>query len=340
MSHEITQRNGKAEAVFALTPAWHGLGQVLDHAPTSDEALVQGGLNWTVGQKPLYVRKIESGVESFVAVATGHILNFREDTGDHLGVVGHTYKVVQNHEAFKFVDSLLADGVIKYETAFSLSGGRRVVLVARMPQEFTVADGDQVLSYIMLSTSHDGTGGIRFGPTAVRVVCQNTFRAALARGTVGEISLRHAGNIEACLDQAREILGAAGAAIQEHADVARRLAEVKITDADWAAYLDAVAPLPSIYAEGGEQRVARVQEVRDQIEAIYRSPTCGSTAWGAFNAVTQQVDHLPRRGGSDRARLEARYRVTQEGTGHAIKVAAWNSARHLAECKGLINDSV
>jgi hypothetical protein len=41
MAHEITVRaDGTAEAAFAMTPAWHGLGVVLDHPMLSKEALM------------------------------------------------------------------------------------------------------------------------------------------------------------------------------------------------------------------------------------------------------------------------------------------------------------
>lgn len=37
MAHELSfDSNGNAEAMFALKPAWHNLGTVLDHVPNSE----------------------------------------------------------------------------------------------------------------------------------------------------------------------------------------------------------------------------------------------------------------------------------------------------------------
>lgn len=101
---------------YTRTKPWHGLGTMVEEAPTSREALEAAGLNWQVIQKNLVT---DSGI-----VVPGFKANLRETDQQVLGVVSDRYKVVQNEEAFAFTDALLGEGVT-YETAGSLQNGRR-----------------------------------------------------------------------------------------------------------------------------------------------------------------------------------------------------------------------
>lgn len=51
-------------------------------------------------------------------------------------------RVVQNAEAFAFTDALLGEGV-KYETAGSLQEGRRIWLLAKLPDRYII-EGEQI----------------------------------------------------------------------------------------------------------------------------------------------------------------------------------------------------
>ena len=112
---------------------------------------------------------------------------------DHapLGIVSDRYKVVQNEDAFQFTDDLLGEGVT-YETAGALQGGRKVWLLARMPQRYVIA-GDEITPYMVFMNSHDGSSGVKVAMTPIRVVCQNTLNLALdsAKRIWAAIPARH-----------------------------------------------------------------------------------------------------------------------------------------------------
>ena len=57
---------------------------------------------------------------------------------DVLGVVSDRYRIVQNEEAFQFTDDLLGEGVT-YETAGSLQGGKKVWMLAKLPEKYIIA---------------------------------------------------------------------------------------------------------------------------------------------------------------------------------------------------------
>src|SRR5258708_7538110 len=125
MAHEISiTSEGQAEAFYALTPAWHGLGTVVDHAPNSEEAIKLAHLEWEVTQQPIYTDSAQQTLEGTAdkAKVAGWVANVRKDTGDVLGVVTDRYKAVQNAEAFNFCDGRLADGLIKNKSRGAFGG--------------------------------------------------------------------------------------------------------------------------------------------------------------------------------------------------------------------------
>ena len=148
---------------------WHGLGTMVAEAPASADALIWAGLDWQVLQKNV---QTEDG--GWIA---GYKANVRSTDGRVLGIVSDRYKVVQNQDAFQFTDELLGEGVT-YETAGSLQMGRKVWMLARMPQRYIIA-GDEIAPYLVIMNSHDGSSGVKVAMTPIRVVCQNTLNLAL-----------------------------------------------------------------------------------------------------------------------------------------------------------------
>lgn len=174
---------------------WHGLGTIVAEAPDSREALIVAGLDWKVIQKKIYT--------SDRRLVKGYVANVRDSDHQLLGVVSDRYRVVQNEEAFAFTDALLGEGV-RYETAGSLQSGRRVWMLAKLPNEYIIL-GEQVSPYLVFSNTHDGSGAIKVAMTPVRVVCSNTLNLAL-NTTKRCWSAKHTTNIADKLEKARETL--------------------------------------------------------------------------------------------------------------------------------------
>jgi Domain of unknown function (DUF932) len=126
MSHGITNN----DQMFSVREVpWHGLGVVLDEYPTSiDEALDKAGLGWKVTHGGVLVVKAPEWTDDFgtkhpaeLIPAKGFKANLREDTGDVLGIVSDEYEVVENRDAFRFLDALIGSEM-HFETAGSLWG--------------------------------------------------------------------------------------------------------------------------------------------------------------------------------------------------------------------------
>ena len=186
--------SAEVETMFSLREKpWHGLGTVVMDAPDSWSALRLAGLDWTVGQRNVFT---EDGF-----IIPGYKVNVRESDLATLGIVSDKYRVVQNEEAFEFTDDLLEEGV-RYETAGSLQGGKKVWILAKMPEKYEIL-GDEVEPYFLLMNSHDGSGSFTVAMTPVRVVCSNTLNLAL-KSAPRIWSSRHTTNVLSRMDEAQE----------------------------------------------------------------------------------------------------------------------------------------
>jgi len=146
------------DSMFSVRQApWHGLGAVLDQPPaTIAEAIDLSGLGWRVEREPIAVDRgdaatVDDWWEPRCEEIPGWWANVRQDTRQVLGIVGERYRIVQNLEAFQFVDQLLGSAM-HFDTAGSLHGGRQVWVLARLPEHVEVG-GDTVRCYVLLMNS-------------------------------------------------------------------------------------------------------------------------------------------------------------------------------------------
>ena len=200
-----------------ITP-WHGLGEVIREAPTSEEAIKIAGLDWDVIPRPIYD---ELGRE-----LEGYKVNVRSTDNQILGIVTDRYRVVQNREAVECTDAVLGKGVT-YETAGSLATGKRVWMLAKM--EGTLLAEEEIDPYLVFTNAHDGSGAVRVAITPIRVVCQNTLNLAL-RNASRHWSCAHKGNIQSKLEEARYTLESADRYMKALEEEFGELKLKKVTD--------------------------------------------------------------------------------------------------------------
>jgi phage/plasmid-like protein (TIGR03299 family) len=150
-----------------------------------------------------------------------------------LGIVSDEYEVVDNRDAFLFLDALIGSE-LHFETAGSLRGGRRVWVLARLP-EYVELGGDLSATYVYVANSHDGSMAVTAAVTPIRVVCANTLGAAVRRAEHGAgaqrtFRFRHTGNLQAKFAEARQVLGMTINYEKQFKELADRLALEPITE--------------------------------------------------------------------------------------------------------------
>ena len=284
MAHEVENIMYVSNEENGRFVPWHGLGAPVEEAPTSAEAIKLAGLDWTVESRPVFT---DSGIE-----IPNYKANIRDIDQKVLGVVSNRYQIVQNKDAFDFTDSLIGEGC-KYETAGSLCGGKRIFLLARMP-DAKILD-DKFENYICFTNSHDGFSSIRAVVTPVRVVCQNTL--SLALGTAKrQWSAKHVGTLNSKLEEAKYTLELANNYLDEFGKAADILAHTQATDAEVEAILDELFPVKE---EDSDRRRKNVQEIKDQFMVCMLAPDIQKfrgTAWSAVNAASDWATHTaPKR---------------------------------------------
>lgn len=309
---------------------WHRKGLVLDTAPTSAEAIKLAGLDWRVRKAPLYA---VPGVATDVAAipVDDHRAIVRETDHRVLGIVSKRYEPVQNVQAFDFCDPLIQSGKLRYETAGSLGGGKRIWVMGRLGT-VDVVPGDAVHQYLLLTFGHDGVHGVAIKPTGVRVVCQNTVNAALADGVQG-ISLRHTPSVHAQLATAASMFERAEKGFAETVEQWRRMAATQIVEAQLDAYILGLVPKAEDEKEGKVPSDARRANLRAALKSAFeRAPGNNlhgvrGTAWAAYNAVTWHVTH---EGAGKTKDQERRLDSMWFGTGATLSRRAYDSALALA----------
>jgi phage/plasmid-like protein (TIGR03299 family) len=271
---------------------WHGLGAVLEKPPaTVAEAIAASGLGWSVTKRPI-ARLLEDGpgesVKTRYAEIPGFYATVRQDTAEALGVVGERYRVVQNHQAFAFIDELLGSA-INFETAGSLHGGRRVWVLATLPEHVEVG-GDAVRPYVLLMNSHDGSTALVAATTPVRVVCQNTLNWGLSHARQ-KFSIRHTEAATQRVVEARRVLDLSIDYYKQFKRLGDRLASEACSNTQLQRVLDELYPSGS--ADSGRTRRSR-EAVREKITRLFLTGETQGNApkskWAAVNAIVEYGD--------------------------------------------------
>jgi phage/plasmid-like protein (TIGR03299 family) len=324
MAHELAMTNGSTAMMYAGDVPWHGLGTRLHEPVTAQEAIAAAGLDYLAELKP---------VQTTDGIPVPHRKAVvRSDSGDVLGVVGNSYVPVQNHQAFGFLDAIVADGQLRYHTSGALGQGERVWMLAKLPDDIRVNNSDDITEkYLLLSNSHDGSSSLRVYFTPIRVVCSNTLAISARNGRGQGVSIIHKGDLAAKVRQAQEVLGLAH----------RFYDDVEIQINRLASHYPILRQLEDyfqqVYPDSPDGPSARTTNVREELFRLFERgrghdlPGIRHTTWAAFNAVTEYVDHhRSTRGRSIQERASNRLESAWFGSGARLKERAWHLALEMA----------
>lgn len=306
MAHNINynQRTGRYSFFSVQQKAWHGLGQIVEDYPTSEEAIKFAGLDYEVVKSPLFTKgssliETEDGVKlgSSELEVSDYFANIRTDNNAVLGVVGKDYHIVQNCEAFSFFDSIVGSNKgILYETAGALGKGERIFITAKLPDYIRVGNGDDITEkYIFLTTSHDGSGSITAAFTPVRIVCQNTLNASL-RNMTNVVRIKHTSGAKQRIETAHKVMGLANTMSNQLEGMFNEWSKIRISDDD-VKQLIQVSLCPNkktleLLKKGDEDEVSTMfkNTVEDafayaMMSETQQMETTKGTLFGAYNAV-------------------------------------------------------
>jgi len=324
----LDMKNGKAQ-LYLREPAWHDLGTVIDGGTTSiSDVLDASGGGYLVNQAPAqyFVPEADAsgmggldgditipyadasgmgGLDGDITIpyagllrkVPGQFVNWRDDTGEALGVVGRIYTPVQNRDAMAFLQELNGSGDVIWESAGPLRGGRRFFVVVRLPDDLVIDEGgteEIIRKYVAVINSHDGTTPLSAISTPWNIVCGNTERFAM-RDATAKWTVRHTTYALDKVAEARRTLGLAEKYYDQFKAEEDKLAHTemlldefdKLVTGLWPADKDATDK-----AKGIAER--RHEALRAGFKGA--SQRLGSTARAAEYTVTEFLDWAaPRR---------------------------------------------
>ena len=156
------------------TPAWHKLGIVSDKDQSAVESLTAIGGGYWFEKRPVTV------MLNGVSTETGDWAIVRSPLPDDAEerVFGYTtdrYELLQPLDACELFDTKVNRPV---ETLGMLGKGERMFLTWKMPS-FDVVKDDTVNTYGFVALGFDAVMGSSLNVVTIRVVCQNTWMAAI-----------------------------------------------------------------------------------------------------------------------------------------------------------------
>lgn len=326
MAHEIEidSVTGKASCFFVGEPAWHKKGRVFPEGTELDvpTAIVEAGLDWNVRLQPLHMKYDgeEMTVPGYATV--------RDSDKSILGVVGPTYKPLQNIDAFRWFQPFLDAKEATLEAAGSLRGGKRVWVLARINRDpIEVVPGDEVRKYMLLSNGHDGLMAIRGGFTGIRTVCANTLAEAHSSSASRLLRVRHTARASKTLEEIREVMNIADREFVASADQMRSLARKGVSVADLKAYVRKVFE-PKVTLTEAVEEDEQNERLLGKIIPLFEKgrgndlPGVAGTMWAAYNAVNE---YLGYERGNEANRLDSMwfgdsYRLNQRAMKTALQM--------------------
>ena len=279
--------------------AWYETqGVTLDNVTSLDVALKLSGLDFEVEKKPVYFNSTfgmtnEAGKNlppKFTKIE-GQFTTVRTDTMQPFGVVTDAYEILQNRDAFDFLDSLVMEGA-KFETAgfFKKNGAASYITMSTEPMKIL---GDEFDPFMMISNGHDGGSAVKVCLTAIRAVCRNTAILALKKAS-NLVTVQHSKKMYDKLLVAQEVLLSNTKYMEELKIVAEELAVKPFSEEAFEALVRKLYPI--------EEEQSEIIQIRNlaQIEHLFRAykqddlQNFNGTAWKCIQAFSDAESHALR----------------------------------------------
>lgn len=276
--------------------AWfEGMGINVENATSMESALKISGLDFEVEKRPVYFsnegKRDKKGhfMPPYIKVENME-MTVRTDTNIGLGVVTPKFEILQNRDAFDFLDSLVVGGA-KFETAglFKKNGAASYVTMSTEPIKIL---GDDFNPYMMIVNGHDGGTSVRVCITPVRAVCRNTAILALKKAT-STVSIHHSKKMYDKLEVAKEVLLANSKYMEALKEEAEKLAVTPFSAENFEAMAKKLFPV--------NQEDSEIIQIRNlaMIERLLKAyqeddlQNFNNTAWKAVQAVSDFESHKP-----------------------------------------------
>jgi phage/plasmid-like protein (TIGR03299 family) len=329
---DINEKTGKAR-LFTAVPAWHGLGQQAAGCDSVDDVITLGQLDVPAVSVPVPDYEVPGVAGKHKA--SGQFIVSNGNTGEFWGIVGKTHRNLPIRDSFAFLQNIVNDQRVVWESAGLMGGGRKVFISCEVPEGVTVdANGvnDYVRLFLVVQDVRDGSGSYLGMVTPWRPLCQNTNRFAL-RDAVAVTRLRHTTNLADRIEQARQALGLTVSYSRAFGEEETLLARTACKQAEFESLMAELFAETAKDAGGRafadrkrEDESLRTRNANDRREDdllerwAVESDRVGDTLYAAEQAYTGHLDWGKVRKGTDAAaKWQARIEASLAGDDDAAK---------------------
>lgn len=315
-----------ADAVESMAWAgetpWHGLGKRVLPDLTTDQMLVESGLDWNVYTIPLFADIFaEYGPPQRLETSRSALIRDRDNRV--LSIISNDWNPVQNSTAFDFFTDFVQAGDMEMHTAGSLFSGEVVWALAKVKESFKCFGDDEVESFLLFSNPHRYGQSIDIRFTPIRVVCANTLALALGNKTDMSVKLNHRKAFDPEL--AKRTLKIASKKLGDYKEMAEFLGSKRYTADNIVAYFNEMFPTSAVDADGNPKMHRNAKKALDVIHTQPGHEYAEGTWWQAANAITFLTNH--KLGNSDATRLESAW----YGANRKLGINAFAKAVEYAE---------
>lgn len=256
---------------------WNKVGTDIREANSVKEALQISGLDYEVVKAPIYLSNGHRIKDRFATKKKG--------TDEVFGIVGKDYTIVQNEEAFSFVDGIISEGL-----TFVKAGETSYMnyIIASLPEQYIL--DDKFKPYIIFQNSHAGATTLKAAICPLRIVCQNQFTMAF-RNSENKISLRHSSSIHEKMDEAQHILQFNAEYMDSFNKMANKMAANKIGEEKALEIIDKYFLVDD---NASTRKVNSNEEKKVILLNAYNAEdnqNFRGTQWGLINAFSDYITH-------------------------------------------------
>lgn len=301
MNDSVAIIRGKPAMMYSGTMPWQGRGTRLNAPVTAAEAIQKAHLDWEVVKVPISLKRgrKHAEIENKFAVVREDQLKVKAPVA--LGIVGKTYKPLQNREAFDWFDPIVGSGAAVYHSAGAVGAGEHVWMLAELPGAIRVAGDDITGKFLLLSNSHDGQSSVRVKFAPIRFACWNSLM--LPSGPGNRIRVKHTSRVQEQMALATENLGIIENRFSQIELRFQALARVSMNEERLTEYLRGVFPDPRNPQD--VRAIKYVAKARSQSRYLFEmgngntSGPARESLWAAYNGVTEFIDYANPGNGPD-----------------------------------------
>ena len=273
------------EDILMRTSTWTNIGKDVTACKDMEQVLQMSGLDYTVEKRPIFTYPDIEDDGTRMVIPNRFITTRRQD-GHTYDVVSDKFEIIQNRDAFDFV-KYMGDELL-FEKAGETQSGM-VFVIGKLPEVDIL--GDRFTPHVIFRNGFSGKVKITAAICPLRIVCQNQFNFAF-KNTANTVQIRHVGNAEAKLEEAKEVLRLSADYMAELNTMAEHFAAMRLDKARMERITDYLFPMPTEDMNPFKRK--SLEDARAKFISAHDAEdnrNFRGTAWGMVNAYTDYLTH-------------------------------------------------